>query len=273
MKKVYKIVTLFLAVLVLSSFVGCFAGDGSYEGNYSDYDEENSDIVVNSLNSDERKVLTTVNLTFYEEEENIKSLKETTEKELSGYEGTKILYDNHSKNSDGNYYFVKLVVKIPSNKVDDFIKTMKEKTEIYNENTSDIDVTEKYNSYVDERAKINEELSVYEDLYDEGSVTDKLEIIKRRKDLESRLKEIEGKISEYNGGETAFTKVVICMYTSDNSAEVSEIVFLIIVGLVILFFVGSFILRVVRVKKKRGNNDQNNSGNYNNNNNSNNFFS
>lgn len=134
MKKISKILVLMVLSVFVVSLFACFGSDGTASTGYlNDYDEEK---IVDVIDSSENKNQITHSYSILTEKSNIKKLAEDFAKK----DGTVVLYEYYPVDEDGNYSYVKLVLKVENDKVASFVSYIKEQADISNINVETIKI-------------------------------------------------------------------------------------------------------------------------------------
>lgn len=121
-----------------------------------------------------------------------------------------------------SYSYVRLTLKIPSDKVDSFVSSLKDSYNVVNSREKTTDVTEKYNAYKAQLTGLKQKKTIYDGLYadEKATVADKLD------ELNKAIGQAEEQTSPYEGlGSYATVNVYISAQESDAAAIALTVIF------------------------------------------------
>lgn len=92
-----------------------------------------------------------------------------------------------------SYSYVRLTLKIPSDKVDSFVSSLKDSYNVVSSREKTTDVTEKYNAYKTQLTGLKQKKTIYDGLYadEKATVADKLVILDKLEELNKAIGQAE----------------------------------------------------------------------------------
>lgn len=127
-----------------------------------------------------------------------------------------------------SYSYVRLTLKIPSDKVDSFVSSLKDSYNVVNSREKTTDVTEKYNAYKAQLTGLKQKKTIYDGLYadEKATVADKLVILDKLEELNKAIGQAEEQTSPYEGlGSYATVNVYISAQESDAAGIALTVIF------------------------------------------------
>ena len=227
MKKSCNVIGKSIRALVLTTIIAavaaffCGCGNSYYPGNG---DSGGTDSVIVETDG-ERKLLREIDINIAAEKGKTQETTSGVVAALTAAEGKEI---GRYGSTSSSYSYIRLTLKVPSDKVDAFLGGLRDKYKTSNEREYVTDVTEKYNVYKAQADELRQKKTVYEQLYDDSSATvaDKLAILDKLDEINASLKEATAQTSPYEGlGSYATVNVYIDAETNETAGIALTVIF------------------------------------------------